>query len=557
MADPRTIIVPTALRGNPGRFYIRETDFDLTAAEAFTITVVRAGRTDQVVTVDWADSTGTSSPASGTVTFQLTETSQTVNITSGNSTEAGSIKLSNPQFVSGEDSDVPPILGANRLADISVTGNEEPGGEAIFTQVKTPPFIMTNNTYTITTKDELENGTLPWETDPIKRWVIGTRNNPDGWHYHLINDGTRDIKVDLSGEPEGTWLQHPIHVIGAINTKIIGCRWEPSIFEYQQVDNDRNPRELATDDYPFPKYPWTMPIRIKVVNRAWIEGTVIDLAHPKNYITAGTLSENPSWEGILAFNSDYLVWRSTARYTDDSLTTFEPDSIGGGDAEYLDAEVYYCNNVFKGVQGSAPGGAGDTMAHADFFQNQGGIRDAPTRPSLINVENFIGRNGQEGFVIHYNRNISGNASHRMYFKISNASFTIGGEFPGPFRRATGNSGMVNSSCWNNGVVNDGTYEDEFVVPYIENLNYTSWSNGDGTPFTGVVKVDKTTSNVWLGDMKHDGLSLVIGHPEIHEFPWAEGTVGPNFQGPGFVTNDTVGLGPGYVSPWQSYHDQDS
>lgn len=543
-------------------FSLSATSYSGDENTVITFRINRTVRTDQVCDIDWAVTNATVTPTSGTQRFQIGESFVDINVTAGevDTDELGDIDLSNPVRISGPSAN--PVLGNPFTATFEVLDTTQ----SIFNDVTYPPFIMSgNNLYTITTKDFLDNGTLPWRPLPIKEWDDGISNSPDGFHYKLRGDG-RDLKIDLSGEPVGTWLQHPIFLEDWGDVKLIGCRWEPAVREYTMQAPYNG--EYATNDYPYPKYPWTMVVRCEILGQFWMEGCVIDLAHSKNYFGIND-PDNPdqgNWEGILAFNSDYTVWRAPGK-----IASIDRDGENQVDGYgYLDSKVWFVNCVFKGVQGSPPGPAGDTMSHADFMQNQGASADSPPRYSQIIVENCVLRNGQEGFVLHEGRNqiVTGQGYpqdiHRTFLKMRNVDFSIGGEFRGPFRWAAGGTGAFATQAWQSndsygGSIDDGLFESIFVTPFLENIWYTSWSSGDGTPFVGVIKVDTTGSGgVWLGDPKHDALNSVIGHPAITEYPWVDGgQAQATIDNAGMPNVDGVGLGAGYISPWASYHSQDS
>lgn len=120
MADPRTVIVPTAVRGSPVRFRFKQDSYSVAETQNVTIFILRAGRTDQTVSVDWAITGIGASPSSGTATFNPGVDEQSIQITAGSVVGTGVLKLSNPQLISGNPT--VPTLGTRRTVNFQVTG---------------------------------------------------------------------------------------------------------------------------------------------------------------------------------------------------------------------------------------------------------------------------------------------------------------------------------------------------------------------------------------------------------------------------------------------------
>ncbi len=93
-------------------------------------TLLRSVRTDQVITVDWVIAgVPNATPASGTVTFSLGETTKVVSITAGavaDGGETGTLTLSNPTYVSGPQS--PPSITAPLSVPFQIFGLPQTGG---------------------------------------------------------------------------------------------------------------------------------------------------------------------------------------------------------------------------------------------------------------------------------------------------------------------------------------------------------------------------------------------------------------------------------------------
>jgi hypothetical protein len=111
-----TIIIPLSERGNPARFLFKEGSYAITTLGA-TLNVLRAGRTDQTVSVDYTITGMVAAPQSGTLTFFPGTTQLAVQM-AASASGTGVLKLSNPQYVSGTDT-TPPELGARTVVAIS------------------------------------------------------------------------------------------------------------------------------------------------------------------------------------------------------------------------------------------------------------------------------------------------------------------------------------------------------------------------------------------------------------------------------------------------------
>ena len=183
MHDPRTIIVPKAARGNPARLLVLEPGFSVAASAAIAFTIVRAGRTDQTVSVNWTITGITTLPAaSGIETFTAGQVTRIVNLTAPASSGDGVLKLSNPQVISG--SSVPAELGTNVVVGITVTGSAEDPADIIVIPNGTGDFTTINAGINAASPGEIVEvrsnvpGVLTYFVEEIVPTVSGTAANP-------------------------------------------------------------------------------------------------------------------------------------------------------------------------------------------------------------------------------------------------------------------------------------------------------------------------------------------------------------------------------------------
>jgi hypothetical protein len=105
---------------------LQYTSYTVTEGLTQDVTIVRLIRQDQVLEVDWAAVNVSVLPVSGTVRFEIGETTKVVQVTAQqvDTNEQGFFNLSNPQWVSGPYSQ--PLLGSNNSAFFFVNDTFEP-----------------------------------------------------------------------------------------------------------------------------------------------------------------------------------------------------------------------------------------------------------------------------------------------------------------------------------------------------------------------------------------------------------------------------------------------
>lgn len=211
-----TIIVPLSKRGNPARFLFKENSYTISALGA-TLNILRAGRTDQTVSVDYTITGFITSPQSGTATFAPGEIQVAVQMTAP-TTGSGVLKLSNPLYISGINT-TPPELGTRAVVNISA--NIPATGRNVLHTIDAETGKTIDDRF-YPTADSC--GRKNWRNTevPVANIVGLTKANPAQMTVDVDN-GYLDFPYDTT--PEGAVIQNMSGSWGAaLNGKMVRLR---------------------------------------------------------------------------------------------------------------------------------------------------------------------------------------------------------------------------------------------------------------------------------------------------------------------------------------------
>ena len=197
---------------------LRDSTYQVDEGSSFTFYIDRAIKTNQVVTVDWAFSGVNMNNNSGTATLTNGSSSVGVTVTAQGipgSTEVGTLTISNPQYVSGADPGILPVLGSPTSATITVNEVVPPVvGDRRLGAGLHATWGQWNDSYhdipyfkgafgVATVNSVCPNG----DFDPP---TLGNYNNIDR-HWSLIDgtaQGDKYLTIQIADRKDADWQKH-------------------------------------------------------------------------------------------------------------------------------------------------------------------------------------------------------------------------------------------------------------------------------------------------------------------------------------------------------------